>query len=1038
MTTRLSQKIILKNLTLAFTLWLVIPAGLDAAWPINQTIEAESGVLFAPVNSYGGGTAHIRQNNNCTSGPDVATCGKAEISFTVTDSAQYKFEARVQAPNTSRNSWYFEIQTLGGTVINDTGGVGWGTWHIDVTSGYQTRYLVDGEIANTDGNARIWNLAAGNYKMVFYGRENNCRLDYINIRKGPSGHTPTFTPTIAPTPVPLGNGLCGKYYNDMTLTNLTGTQTDSSVDFNWGAGSPAYTGNNNFSISWTGELEPPSTGLYQFCTLSDDGVRLWVADNLLIDRWVNQSATEHCSGPLWLTMGAKVNIKLDYFENNGQARVHLYWEGPGILKEIIPQGRLYDLGCVAPSPTISPTVTLTPLIPPTPTVTPTPVLPVYQGLNPARRLYGMEYIPFPEQIAGSDQFYGLAEEFLNASAADRPKNTARWRISFKNLTLTVGTQISVETRIGPHGVSCTTGLYYAPNYSSTTELSLPPRPQNLSTTYFWLDNAEVPFTERYDTMGDPRYVPYLDMMGHTSTSPAYDFANNYNWFFKDLRDTSHADYQGAYRNFVPEAIFNRYNNQPNKDVPKMFQLWREGIIASRSIYTSMTGYTSYYIGVGGEIGGDAANQLNGGVPISGRPWGGGGSSDRDEITGSASLIRSTTSSWRSLPFLGELFPDYAYNSDWSSANTIFGNLRNQTSGGDWRRDAWQNCSNSDMTFLQIRHRTADHGCATFLNGNGGSNTFNHFSEDRNATLMYDASIMAQDYHFAMPATFPVNRPFGLNRGGNQPNEWNRSPYNNNRAMLEIYSASSQPLDQIGFYRRAGGNHERSSAALRAYLGSKQQAGWFIINGLAPSTETGFNFVARFALLSCLRVFHDAGAPTATAFGSPNFKNMIGTETFRIEPVPFVQITKPSLAEDTRNRDIINLEWKQRYTRWDTRRYTENYPRLDVDDPLVPSSAHDSDNPGDPAREWQSSEPLVFQIIYSPNGGVNWYSALSNISMRPGIFVDTEGLTNTGFVHTYNWDVSSLDPGNKLLRVEAYRQNIPQHYSYNEMSLLTNP
>ena len=84
----------------------------------------------------------------------------------------------------------------------------------------------------------------------------------------------------------------------------------------------------------------PSTGSYTFYTTSDDGVRLWVDNQLLINNWTDHGATEN-SGGITLTAGKKYDIKLEYYENGGAASIKLLWAPPGQAKQIIPQERLY-------------------------------------------------------------------------------------------------------------------------------------------------------------------------------------------------------------------------------------------------------------------------------------------------------------------------------------------------------------------------------------------------------------------------------------------------------------------------------------------------------------------------------------------------------------------------------------------------------------------------------------------------------------------------------------------------------------------------
>ena len=83
-----------------------------------------------------------------------------------------------------------------------------------------------------------------------------------------------------------GDGLTGKYYNNSDLTDLALTRIDSQVDFDWGTGSPDASVNaDTFSIEWTGVIEAKYTENYTFKTITDNGVKLWINDVLVIDDW---------------------------------------------------------------------------------------------------------------------------------------------------------------------------------------------------------------------------------------------------------------------------------------------------------------------------------------------------------------------------------------------------------------------------------------------------------------------------------------------------------------------------------------------------------------------------------------------------------------------------------------------------------------------------------------------------------------------------------------------------------------------------------
>ena len=114
----------------------------------------------------------------------------------------------------------------------------------------------------------------------------------------------------------------GLYYNNQYLGGQAAfTRADSEIDFNWRLGSPWPTiPNDHFSVSWSGQFDH-SPGRYRFSVLTDDGVRLWVNNVLLIDEWQdNQSRT--FEGTIDLP-GGSVPLRLDYYENTGAARITL-------------------------------------------------------------------------------------------------------------------------------------------------------------------------------------------------------------------------------------------------------------------------------------------------------------------------------------------------------------------------------------------------------------------------------------------------------------------------------------------------------------------------------------------------------------------------------------------------------------------------------------------------------------------------------------------------------------------------------------------
>jgi PKD repeat protein len=140
----------------------------------------------------------------------------------------------------------------------------------------------------------------------------------------------------------IGNvGLMAQYFDNRDLTGLALTRIDPTVNFDWGGGSPDPSiAVNTFSVRWTGQILPRFSETYTFYTVSDDGVRLWVNGQLIIDNWTDHAPTEN-SGTITLLAGTKYDIKLEFYENGGGAVAKLSWSSLSQPKQIVPQSQLY-------------------------------------------------------------------------------------------------------------------------------------------------------------------------------------------------------------------------------------------------------------------------------------------------------------------------------------------------------------------------------------------------------------------------------------------------------------------------------------------------------------------------------------------------------------------------------------------------------------------------------------------------------------------------------------------------------------------------
>lgn len=154
-----------------------------------------------------------------------------------------------------------------------------------------------------------------------------------------------------------GPGLYGEYFDELEFGSPRLTRIDETINFALGAGSPHPSiGADTFSVRWTGKVVPAYSETYTFYTLSDDGVRLYVGGQKLIDNWTDHGATEN-SATITLQANRQYDLRLEFYENGGAALIQLSWSSPSQPKQIVPKERLlipYDVHFSAAHPGIVP------------------------------------------------------------------------------------------------------------------------------------------------------------------------------------------------------------------------------------------------------------------------------------------------------------------------------------------------------------------------------------------------------------------------------------------------------------------------------------------------------------------------------------------------------------------------------------------------------------------------------------------------------------------------------------------------------------
>jgi hypothetical protein len=127
-------------------------------------------------------------------------------------------------------------------------------------------------------------------------------------------------------------GLRAEYYNySQTDTFYFGnrvlTRTDAKIDFDYRAGKPpgaTVVNADRFAVRWLGYIMPPESGKYTICTCADDGVRLTIDGELLIDHFGN-TAARFWWAEKQLEKGTRYPFKMDYRDIDGNAMARIYW-----------------------------------------------------------------------------------------------------------------------------------------------------------------------------------------------------------------------------------------------------------------------------------------------------------------------------------------------------------------------------------------------------------------------------------------------------------------------------------------------------------------------------------------------------------------------------------------------------------------------------------------------------------------------------------------------------------------------------------------
>jgi type II secretory pathway pseudopilin PulG len=443
------------------------------------------------------------------------------------------------------------------------------------------------------------------------------------------------------------------------------------------------------------------------------------------------------------------------------------------------------------------------------------------------------------------------------------------------------------------------------------------------------------------------------------------------------------------------------------DVNRYFELVRSGIIRSNALWTTMTGFSYYYVGLGGEIGYDAANGFANSVPVSTRPFTGAGggwqyidSITRNLGTGTYLVRDNGTRTWWSKPWIGEIYPDSSYNTggiDWMSS----GNLPTGSGANTFVRDLRGNFPLYSGTKLtQSVRRTNVRGSTDFFWAGAANATFHHTygAAPDTGTMQPAGTDIANNYAFPVPNTIDSNRPFNINV--------NNAPWNPDGFLQPAAYPPANVLTILNSYY-VHNSGLQSSALVTVRDPATWDPSFVVVNGLSPTGVSGTTFIAKWSFLSLIQSYFNGGLYT-DASASPT--------AHHIRQLPRLAITSPNVNTNLTDPSSINVGWAINWMRWDNKPYAAAYP-----------------------AGYSETLTMKYAVLYSTTNGMpdasknietGWFYMSDDTTAYPGQKPDAQHeVTSTSTI--WSTPAAKFPEGNYLIRVEAFREGYPQHYSYHQ-------
>ena len=268
--------------------------------------------------------------------------GMATVGFTAFDPTQYHTWTLVYHKDDSYDMYCDGVRVQGGKSYLWKEAQNPGGKPVDVT------FLFDAAWGHTQIKEVNNELDAAILKGTYY------EFDYSRVYLGPTA-APSPPPAAlrpAENPTGTGAGLRYAYYETAGLSALPDFTKLTPVASGT-VGTPALTPrqrDDNFAFRYTGYVTVPTDGTYTFYTTSDDGSRLFIGDQLVVDNDGLHGPQER-SGTIGLRAGTHA-LTVTFFERDGGQALGVSYAGPGLSKQTLPAAAYSSLA--GPSTTAAP------------------------------------------------------------------------------------------------------------------------------------------------------------------------------------------------------------------------------------------------------------------------------------------------------------------------------------------------------------------------------------------------------------------------------------------------------------------------------------------------------------------------------------------------------------------------------------------------------------------------------------------------------------------------------------------------------------